>query len=387
MANFGEITTRAYPRVSIAGNPSDGFWGKCVSMAFSNYSAKCSISPSNTFTFKGKRGEKLDLGSFSHLLDVLDRYFPSQFLIPKEIEEHKLILANVKTFFDFCKLNDIKYEPKSFFLSYSSNIPYSLGFSGSTAISIAVLRNLRSFYKTEIFGDNLESMALHAETHELGRIAGPQDPVSVNRKACVYMDFSKEAYKKTASGKNLSDLEKAVVHVDYSSSHNYLSNPNEKGAKHLLFSVHVACPEIEFLDDRNLPFFIITGGKRSDSSIELSPNIHAYRTGNKRVIEAMGKISALAPLARDAILKHDMKSLGEIITENFELSVEYFDNEYLGTGNINLVREAIKEGAYAKFPGSGGAVFGLYPNEDILQKLKRKFEDKGYKIEKVYPIF
>lgn len=363
------IKRKAYPRVSIAGNPSDGFWGRCLSVTFSNYSAECCISPSDFFVFQNN---KLVLKEYAEILNVF-----SQRRLPPAIEKNKLALATVKSFFDFCRLNKIECNARPFKISYNSNIPYSLGFAGSTALSISILRALNDFYNTKVCGTDIESIALHSETHELKRYAGPQDAVAVNRESCVYMNFSKASYRKEAVNQNISVLEKAIVHVDYSSSESYLSN---KPVINNGTTRYTVSPFIETVKTKKFPFFIITRDFGSDSSIELSPSIRAYRLKDKKVIKGMEKIASLADTARKAIIQADIRTLGEIINRNFELSVEYFDNDYLGIGNIEFVREAINEGAYAKFPGSGGAVFGL-ADENVFQKLKKKF--KYCKVEKL----
>jgi glucuronokinase len=366
------ITKKAYPRVSIAGNPSDGFWGRCVSATFYNYSASCSILVSNDFSIE-KDACRLSFRDKREISNLFPLSHPCACL-----EKNRLALAAVKTFFDFCDLNDRHYEEKGFRLIYDSNIPFSLGFSGSTAISISILKALDEFYGTHICDADVESMALHSETHELKRYAGPQDPVAVNRNACVYMDFTKESYMKEACGENLSWLEKAVVHADYSSSDHYLSNHpmTYNGALR-----NTVMPEAEKMDIKDAPFFIITRGQGSDSSIELSPEITAYKGGDKKLIYGMEKIALLAEEAREAIRSKDFFLLGNIINENFRLSVEHFDNDYLGRENIKFVQEAINTGAYAKFPGSGGAVFGIYPDEAVFDNLKGRF--KSCKIEKL----
>lgn len=379
------ITKIAYPRVSITGNPSDGFWGKCVSMAFSNYSAECNISESYHFLLKRPGFYELLLPNSQDLPNYFDQYFPvNNRELPYLVENNKLALAVIKTFYDFCNANSIWFWQRPFRMIYHSTIPYSLGFSGSTAMSMSILRALDEFYSTGIHEFDLESIVLHAETHELSRTAGPQDPVAVGRERCCYMDFSKERYKAEATGNNLNSLEDSVIHIDYSSDESYLSNKliMKSGGKR--FTAQPFVEEIVVPD--GFQFFIITRDAGSDSSAELSPNAIAYRNGNKKVIEGMARISYLAPEAREAIINGDVAKLGRIINTSFELSTEFFDNDYLGRENIQLVKDAIRCGACAKFPGSGGAVFGLCPSEEILhkltvlEKLKLMFRE-GYKIE------
>ena len=128
-------------------------------------------------------------------------------------------------------------------------------------------------------------------------------------------------------------------------------------------------PATEKLNINGFPFFIITREKASDSSRELSPGIEGYRNNDIRIIKCMQEMAKLADKAKTAI------------KENHRIYAEYFDNKYLGEENIKFVNEVINIGAYAKFPGSGGAVFGLYPSEEIFEELKKRF--KQYKVEKI----
>jgi len=42
-------------------------------------------------------------------------------------------------------------------------------------------------------------------------------------------------------------------------------------------------------------------------------------------------------------------------------------------------------GAPAKFPGSGGAVIGVYEDEEQYRKLKKAFLDHGFRFAKIEP--
>lgn len=374
------IKTTAYPRISIAGNPSDGYWGKCLSATFFNYKAKSIITPvpsSDKFEFQ-RQNEKYLAIKKQEFKRFLIEHLSSQYT-HKKSEPHKLQLAVVKTFFDFCDLNGIKYKPKPFRLYSESDIPFLLGFAGSTALSISILRALNKFYRTKICKEDMENMALHAETHELGRIAGPQDPTAINQESGVYMDFSKQAYLRNADAKNTSSLEQAVIHVDYSSSEAYLSNwPIHSNGK----TRYTTSPLIKKLNLQDFPFFIITKKPGSDSSAELSPRTQDYRRGNKTTIRLMKKLAKLAKLAKRAVENKDIEILGEIINQGFEISVQ-LDQEVLNPRDIEFVRQVIREGAYAKFPGSSGSVFGIYPTKKVFRRLKRKFEAEGYKVERL----
>ncbi|MEM0465573.1 MAG: hypothetical protein QXW97_02620 [Candidatus Pacearchaeota archaeon] len=366
----------AYPRISIAGNPSDGFWGSCISACFLNFKTESTIKSSNKFILKNYKSI-LKIKNIN-LLKKIFALFPTK-EFNNSLEKHKLALAVIKTFFDFCKLNNIDFDIKPFKLEYKSNIPYSCGFSGSTALSISILRALDEFYKTNIHPRDFEAMALHAETHELERIAGPQDSLTVNNEDFLYMDFSKDSYKSESKNENLLALNEAVIHLDYSKKEAYLKNqPVEDNGK----VRYTAIPKIEKIPVKELPFFIITKGDGNDSSKELSNRADSYRKKEEKTINAMKRLTYLSKLAKKAILNYDVYELGKIIDENFEISVS-LDKNILPEEDVKLIRIVQNIGANAKFPGSSGAVLGLYPSEEIFQKIKKYFSNKRYNIEKV----
>jgi glucuronokinase len=347
------IKSKSYPRVAIAGNPSDGFWGKCVSFAFKNYKAEVIIKEEDE-----KRENNNILVNPKNLKEIKNPAY----------KDTQLLIAALSSFFLFCELNKIKIDKRKFLIDYQSNIPYRVGFSGSAAISIATLKAINQFYNTKLTESEIERIALHAETGIIGRSAGPQDPVTVSREVALHMDFTKEAYQRKEKNKL---VKLAIVHRDFSSTKAYLHKDTPD-------------PLITKLEiNQEMPFFIISGGEGSDSSIANSINVKAYKENNKFVIEGMEKISKLADCAKEAIIAQNEKDLGKIIKENFLLSLKYFDRSYLGEGNIELVNRAINIGACAKFPGSGGAVFGMYFGEKMFQKLKERF--RKYTVEKVRP--
>ncbi len=335
------IIKKAYPRVSIAGNPADGFWGKCLSMTFKNFHAICKLKESKFF--------KITLNKKSIFFPDLNNILLSD----NNLKNKELILptAAIKTFFNYCILNKIKILKKAFSLNLEITIPFSLGLSGSSALSISILRALNLFYETNLNQDEIELIALYSETNEQQAYAGPQDPLVVNREKIVFMDFSKENYPKSSS------LEKAKVHRDFSSTKEYL-NPQTK-------------QKVEYLPKPNATFFLILA--ETDTTLQPSPSFQQFRDGNQKIKNAIKELDKTAEQAKQAIINNNTTKLGEAINKSFEICFNNFHHDYLGKNNIQLVKRAQKCGAYAKFPGSGGAVFGIYPNKEVLNNLKKEF--------------
>ena len=52
----------------------------------------------------------------------------------------------------------------------------------------------------------------------------------------------------------------------------------------------------------------------------------------------------------------------------------------LSEGNLRMVRAAREAGASAKFPGSGGAIIGVYPDESVLDRLQARLAEMQVKV-------
>ena len=68
------------------------------------------------------------------------------------------------------------------------------------------------------------------------------------------------------------------------------------------------------------------------------------------------------------------KELNALINQNFDLRSTVMN---IGEKNRNMVELARSTGASAKFTGSGGAIIGLYENEEAYQRLKNLLGDNN----------
>ena len=163
------IKAKAYPRVGLAGNPSDGYFGKTISFSFSNFCAEVVLYESPKLEILASYKDRSVFTSVKELVnDVrLHGYYGGI----------RLLKATVKRFYDYCGRHDIELHDKNFTLQYKSSIPHGVGLAGSSAIITACLRALMSFFGVSIPKYTQANLILAAELDELQISAGLQDRV------------------------------------------------------------------------------------------------------------------------------------------------------------------------------------------------------------------
>src|SRR3954471_2351579 len=129
------ITSHAFARAGLIGNPSDGYYGKTISFVIRNFKATVNLWESPHFEIIPGHG---DLARFSSV---------REFLRDQKLHGYyggmRLIKAAIKRFTDFCHECAIEIDHgKSFTISFDSDIPRLVGLSGSSAITVAMFRAL-----------------------------------------------------------------------------------------------------------------------------------------------------------------------------------------------------------------------------------------------------
>src|SRR5690349_7249660 len=186
------IETYGYARAGFLGNPSDGYFGKTLAFAMSNFRARVLIYPSGRLEIKPS---KVDLPVFESLDDLyrVTRWRGYYGGI-------RIIQALIVRFIDYCRERDIKLENRNFTIEYESTIPLRLGMGGSSSIITAALRALCQYFRIDIPLPIQAKLVLETETMELGVPAGPQDRVIQVYQGVVYMDFQKEMMQNRGYG-------------------------------------------------------------------------------------------------------------------------------------------------------------------------------------------
>lgn len=151
------LAGRAFARLSLLGNPSDGFGGKTLSVTIRDFSATAQIGgePEGATAHDGVR---------------------------------RLVEATRTRFCGHC-LNGGAPAGGHDGLRVETDIPMQVGLGGSSAIVIATMRALGAYHGVELDPAELAEIALAIEVEDLGIAAGLQDRVAQAYEGLVYMDF------------------------------------------------------------------------------------------------------------------------------------------------------------------------------------------------------
>ena len=328
------IRTQAYARAGLVGNPSDGYYGKTISMIVKNFRSDVVIYEWPELEILPTRQDHCRFDSMEDFLrdQRLNGYYGGL----------RLIKASIKRFAEHCVKNGIDLPRENFSLRYSSNIPRQVGLAGSSAIVTATMRALCCFYEVMIPKEILPGLILSVEKDELGIGAGLQDRVAQVYEGLTYMDFDR-------------DFMNAHGHGRY-----------------------------EPLDPRSLPpIYIAYQIELAESSEVFHNDIRKrYDSGERKVIEAMDIIADLAYQARQALQACDYETLSRVMDRNFDTRRSIYN---LNPRHIRMVELAREIGASAKFAGSGGSIIGVYKNEEMFARLTQAFEGENCAV--IKPIF
>jgi len=311
------IHTRAFARAGLIGNPSDGYFGKTISIICRNYSADVSCYESPRLMITPRRRDLLEFDSIDALVeDVrLNGYYGGI----------RLIKAAIRRFSAYCQQHNIQLDERNFSIEYETDIPVRVGLAGSSAIITATMRALMSFYGVQIDNEVLPNLVLSVELDELGIGAGLQDRVIQAFEGAVFMDFDRSTMDKRGYG---------------------LYEP---------------------LDPSQLPPLFVAHHDRLAEGTEVTHNDLRVRfdRGDREVVDAMTQFADYAQQAKDLIVAGKGDQIGPLLDANFDLRGRLCQ---ISQGNRQLVEIGRRLGAAVKFAGSGGAVIGLYDGDEARLK-------------------
>jgi len=312
------IETRAFARAGLLGNPSDGYFGKTISIIVRNFGAHISLYETPELHIEPM---DQDLNIYKNIHDLVESVNLTGYY-----GASRLVKASIKKFAEYCVQNNIKLNGKNFTIRYHSSIPRQVGLAGSSAIVTATYRALMKFYNVSIPEELLPSIILATEVEELGINAGLQDRVIQVYEGCVFMDFERKHLEKKGYGK------------------------------------------YEKLDPRLLPrLYIAYKTNLGKVSGAVFNDLKArYEKGDERALSSLNRIAALAEEGKEVIENRDYMRLSQLMNENFEERQKVMN---ISDSNIELVHTARECGASAKFTGSGGSIIGIYKDDDMLKKL------------------
>eukprot|EP01012_Entosiphon_sulcatum_P042152 TRINITY_DN5609_c0_g1_i2.p1 TRINITY_DN5609_c0_g1~~TRINITY_DN5609_c0_g1_i2.p1 ORF type:complete len:621 (-),score=80.75 TRINITY_DN5609_c0_g1_i2:7-1839(-) len=341
---------RAYARVGVLGNPSDGvvpgvistgFYGKTIAMCIGNFWAEASIKSSDQLILQPHPlNDPNTFGSLRdlHTISTQEGYMGGL----------RLLQATCKRFFELCAERHISLPQRNFTLSYDTNIPRQVGLAGSSCIITAVTRSLIGFYgitPLQFPKEHLPNFILSIESEELFITAGLQDRVAQVYEAPVFMDFDQAFMKEHGHGR-------------------YEELPL----------------------DSLPPFWLAYAVNPSDSGRIHSTVRERWRNGDHEVIEGMKELASFAQQGKEALLRGDHATVAELMDKNFSIRRKLFGEPCLGKLNLRMIDIAHQFGSAAKFPGSGGAVLGLCTDKEKVPALRSAMEKEGFVFVEIRPL-
>ena len=320
------IQTKAYARAGLIGNPSDGYFGKTISITLKNFSARVTLYESPRLAILPHLCDRLEFGNFTELVEDirLHGYYGGI----------RLIKATIKRFGDYCDRIGRPLD-RNFTIEYETDIPIRVGLAGSSAIITATMRALMAFFEVEIPKPILPGMILSVELDELKIGAGLQDRVIQVYAGVVFMDFDKERMRRDGHG---------------------------------LY---------ESLDPAALPPLFVAYHDNLAEGTEVTHNDlrSRFNRGEPAVLDGITRWAELAQQARDLLVAGRGREIGPLLNANFDLRASLIP---ISPGNSQLVETGRRLGAYTKFAGSGGAVVGCYDGDpERLTRLRAAYESMG----------
>jgi len=320
------FTTQAFARAGLIGNPSDGYFGKTISLIVRNFKAQVTIYESPQIEIRGGHRDRQKFANYADFLDDvrLNGYYGGV----------RLIKAAVKRFSDWCAKEGIALE-RNFTIEYDTNVPVRVGLAGSSAIVTATIRALMKFFDVEIPQPVLPSLILSVELEELSIGAGLQDRVIQVYEGVVFMDFDKTRMERDGHG---------------------LYEP---------------------LDPARLPPLFVAYHDNLAEGTELTHNHlrSRYNRGELEVLDAIQEWAGMAQASRDLIVAGRGREIGPLMNAAFDLRAKLIR---ISPGNLELVQRGRDLGACTQFCGSGGAVIGTYDGDPgRLERLRFSYSQMG----------
>ena len=323
-------------RIGILGNPSDGYNGQCISSLARNWRARCILTPHENrwdFSLKFTCGdEKLECKSLSDLAEN-----------PPELGDDglsRLVLGSLIHFQEDCVASGLAIEASGFQLELDTDIPRQVGLAGSSAVITAVIRCMLTHHGlgTALPPHAVADMVLKVETDRLNIHGGLQDrlPQAYNR--MLHMDFREELMIGRGWG--------AYSHMEES-----------------------LLPKM----------WLAHGGIGQESGKVHADMPRRWAEQEPVMVRVINELAWCAHRGKEALLAGDVAALSSEINRNFDLRTELFGEEALGE-NLTLVNLARELGSCAKQPGSGGAIIGIIPDDDFMERAEPAFAEHGWNL-------
>ena len=299
----GTVTASAPGRVGIVGNPTDMYGGSVISCS-TKERARVVIRPSDRLV--------LDAGAEQRIIST-----------PDDLATREDIFDIARVALAGTESTDLRVH-----VSWSTDIPFRAGLSGSTALLVSMVAGLLAFRGIR-----------HGPYHQAELARGIEYR---NLTFCGYQD----AYMCTFGGLHYMDFRGKEFRLEYGTDPLATMEPMPAAA---------ALPVV----------VVITGGQRVSGGVH-TPLRERWLAGESEVVEAYRTIAALAREGKKAILENRLDRLGATMNENQALTRELGGSNPEDDRFIELAREAGASGA--KLAGSSGAIVALHESPRELAR-------------------
>lgn len=324
------VRREAYARAGLLGNPSDIYDGRVIALALANFRASVAIEPASALEIVPGADDRLAYPSLREAAAALDAYGCDDGV--------RLLRAALRKAVELRGgLGDLPSgDPRlRFRISYATDVPRQVGFSGSSAIVTAALRALGDWLGFRLEPAALADAALACETEELGITAGPMDRVVQAHEGLLFMDFARP---RTAAS-------------------------------------------FRRLDPMRLPRLFVAWNPRGGApSRKVHGDVRARHLGGdtevRRVIDELARIADAGLRCLEA---GNGAALLPLVDESFEIRARVFP---LAESDRRLVRIAREAGGVAKLCGSGGAVIGALRDDGAWPRLEAALAAAGFAVER-----
>lgn len=324
------LTETTYAGIGLAGNPSDGCFGKAVAVPAANYSASVTLYESPEVNLVPT---EQDHAAFTDLADM-----------SLDVEAYgyyggvRLLKAAARTFLEHCEVQGIELPARNFTARYSSSIPRRVGLAESSAVVTAMLRALVRFYEAPVAREQIPRLAWLTEREELGIPCGLMDRVMQTYGEPVFMDLNRQAIETEGHG-------------------TYQAIPRE-----CIPSLMLALPATP---------------RTPGGDYHRALGIHVQEQ-NDDLLERMQEFAAIAVEARDALTQRNYERLGTLMDRNFDLRQRLFPLPEPETAVVRSIRQL---GLPAKLAGGSGTVVALCTDDACLDRLAEAVRPHAYAVE------
>ena len=328
----------AYARAGLLGNPSDVYGGKVIALSVCNFRTQVVIEPAASFALRPGESDMLAFPSARDARQAFETAGCEDGMRLLRAALHRF--AGYWNGFGQLAENDPSLR---FTMRYKTDIPRQVGLAGSSAIIIAALRALMSWFDVEIEPAALAEIALAGEVEDLGITAGPMDRVIQAYGGVVLMDLKEP--RSTASYRPLQPEILPPLFVAW----------DPRGG---------ACSGIAHGDLRSR-------WEQGD------PEAHRIMSDFRDLVD-----EGVDLLEGGGLEGGSTQAFRELVSRNFEMRSRVF---HISERDRQMVAIARQFEAAAKLSGSGGAVIGVPASEGDLDTLAAAYEQAGFRMIRPQP--